>query len=95
MRDEVSFKRCSICRSTHPDIEDALALRNASAAEEIEQTVGEIPGNPLSDAALVEKFVTCAARAVQPLADTDARAIAAQVLTLDERSAATSVLRHT
>ena len=193
--DEVSFKAWPSCRGTHPYIEAALALRNASAGEEIEQIVAEIgpiqemlirpqrdkaaprraieakfsipfttayalihgsisldsfggralhdarvlalaervveyrnpawgrehaasgslaitlrsgrrlvhhvphaighPGNPLSDAALVEKFVTCAARAAMPLADTDARAIAAQVLTLDERSAATSVLRHT
>jgi 2-methylcitrate dehydratase PrpD len=52
------------------------------------------PGNPLSDDALVDKFVACAARATLPMMiEPNARSVAAQVLGLNGRSSATSLLR--
>jgi 2-methylcitrate dehydratase PrpD len=51
------------------------------------------PGNPLSDDALVDKFVACAARATLSITEPNARSAAAQVFGLSGRSSATSLLR--
>ncbi len=51
------------------------------------------PGNPLSDDALTEKFVTCAARADTPVEAPRARTLAAQILEFGGRSSASALLR--
>ena len=51
------------------------------------------PGNPLSDDALTDKFVTCVARAGTPIAAHRARTMAAQILEFGGRSSASALLR--
>jgi 2-methylcitrate dehydratase PrpD len=51
------------------------------------------PGRPLSTDALIDKFVACAARASMPISGTEARSIATQVLALNGRSSAATLLR--
>jgi len=64
----------------------------ARFAHDVPHAIGH-PGNPLSDAALCEKFVSCAARAALPIESCRARAIAAHLFSLDGRTSARALLR--
>jgi 2-methylcitrate dehydratase PrpD len=62
--------------------------------ERVERPLGH-PDNPLADAALLAKFVDCAARAVVPLTQARAQAAAAMLLGIDEQESAGKALRET
>ncbi|MEG3087062.1 MmgE/PrpD family protein [Sphingomonas sp. PB4P5] len=51
------------------------------------------PDNPLSDDALIEKFVTCAMRASRPMSNAAARTVAVRILAFDGRSSISELLR--
>jgi 2-methylcitrate dehydratase PrpD len=71
----------------------AITLRSGRRlAHDVPHAIGH-PGNPLSDPALIEKFVACAGRGALPIAAADARIIAARLLALDGQSSAASLLQ--
>ena len=71
----------------------AVTLRSGARFDHVVPHAIGHPGNPLSERALIEKFVACAARAALPVVSAQALPMAARVLALDGRVSATGLLQ--
>ena len=70
-----------------------LILRSGERLERAVPHAAGHPGNPLSDTALIDKFVLCASRAALPLDRSHALKTAQQILRLSHGGSASSLLR--
>ncbi|RYY26658.1 MAG: MmgE/PrpD family protein [Sphingomonadales bacterium] len=71
-----------------------LVLRSGQRLERAVPHAAGHPGNPLSDAALTDKFILCASRAARPLEPSQAADAATQILALDPTISASSLLQQ-
>ncbi|RYE02315.1 MAG: MmgE/PrpD family protein [Sphingomonadales bacterium] len=69
-----------------------VILRSGARLEHAVPHAAGHPGNPLPDAALIDKFILCAARAALPLDAEQAAATAAQILDLGPGMSASNLL---
>lgn len=63
-----------------------ITLANGAVISARREAARGAPHNPLTEGEVVDKFVACATRAARPLAEKEARELAARILSLDECS---------
>ena len=63
-----------------------IELANGAVLSAQREAARGAPHNPLAEGEVVDKFVACAARAARPLAEKEARELAARILSLEECS---------
>ncbi|HEX8415779.1 MAG TPA: MmgE/PrpD family protein, partial [Sphingomicrobium sp.] len=71
-----------------------LVLRSGQRLDRAVPHAAGHPGNPLSDTALVDKFILCASRAARPLNADNAADAACRILRLDPTTSASSLLQQ-